>query len=386
MKKYHQDKDFLFDNEFIMWRLFRTEEQELYWERFADEHPECRDAMESAICKFNAMKINSFELAESEQEKLYQRILADVRHSRMRRRRMMYWSAAASIALLMVSSLMFLQPFNKPAQEDAAGAEAIIGQAMPSDNIRLISGEKMMELKQNAQIALQNGRISVVEENDVSEISLAGNAINKLIVPSGRRSTLQLADGTKLWLNSGTELDFPSGFAGDTREITMKGEIYIEVAKGRQPFYVNTSQFTVRVHGTKFNVLAYSDNEENSVALVEGSVEVMTTGNETIRLAPNEKAAVNAGEILKTAVNVDEYTSWKDGVLIFNQTPISEVLKKIGRYYNVHFENLSDNELSTKTCTGKLFLSEDFKEIMVSLSTLSATQYIREGDVIRITE
>ena len=281
---------------------------------------------------------------------------------------------------------MFLQPRNKTAQKDVAGVEAIIGQAMPSDNIRLISGQKVVELKQNAQIALQNERISVVEESDVSEMPLAENVINKLIVPSGMRSTLQLADGTKLWLNSDTELDFPSQFAGDIREITVKGEIYIEVARGRQSFYVNTPQFRVRVHGTKFNVLAYSEDEENSVALVEGSVEVITAEHGITILAPNEKAAISADGILKEIVNVDEYISWKDGMLIFNQMPISEVLKKIGRYYNVHFEDHSGKELSAKTCTGKLFLFEDFEKIMVSLSILSATQYIREGDVIRITE
>jgi ferric-dicitrate binding protein FerR (iron transport regulator) len=297
-------------------------------------------------------------------------------------RRIIYWSAAASIALLMVSSLMFLQPRNQPTQ--TSGSEAIIGQTMPSNEIQLISGDKVMELQQNAQIALKDGHISVVDESNVSEMSLSENVMNRLIVPAGKRSTLQLSDGTKIGLNSGTELDFPSGFRGDAREIGVKGEIYIEVAKGSKPFFVNTVQFGVQVHGTKFNVSAYGDNEENSVALVEGSVDVLTAGLEPTRLAPNEKATVNPGKILKEAVNVEDYISWKDGVLIFNQTPISEVLRKIGRYYNVYFEDLTDHELSGKTCTGKLFLSDDFEEIMISLSVLSGTQYQKEGDVISI--
>jgi len=180
-----------------------------------------------------------------------------------------------------------------------------------------------------------------VEESNVSEMSLPENVMHKLMVPSGKRSILQLSDGTRMWLNSGTELDFPSKFGGSTREITVKGEIYIEVAEGQKPFYVNTSQFRVRVHGTKFNISAYGD-EDNTVVLVEGSVEVVTAGHESTWLSPNEKAAISTGKILKETVNVDEYTGWKDGVLIFDQTPISEVLKKIGRYYNVNFEDRSD--------------------------------------------
>jgi ferric-dicitrate binding protein FerR (iron transport regulator) len=379
MKKYQK---ILFDQAFIEWRLFHTEEQDSYWAHFREEHPESREALDKAIRQFNAVKFNNFELAESEQEKLYQRIWADIHRSRMRRRRVMYWSAAASIALLVVSSFFFiLQPRNRT-QQDTPNIDAIIGQAMPSNDIRLITGEKMMDLKQNAQITLKERSISVVEEADVSEIPLSENMMNKLMVPAGKRSTLQLADGTKIWLNSGTELVFPSEFEGNTREISMKGEIYIEVTKGQKPFYVNTSQFKVRVHGTTFNISAYGDNEENTVVLVEGAVEVVIAGQEPAMLASNEKATVSTDMILKTTVNVNEYTSWKDGVLMFNQTPISEVLKKIGRYYNVNFEDHSGNELSTKTCTGKLFLSEDFDEIMISLSVLSATQYHKDDSMI----
>jgi len=382
MKKDFREKDFLFDNEFIAWRLFRTEEQELYWKRFAGEHPESREALDRAIKMFDAVKLNHYQLAESEQEQLYRRILSDVYIRRARRRRMIYWSAAACIALLVVSSLMFLLPDNRSAQQELPGIESIVGQVMRSNDIRLISGEKVVELKQNARITVSDGQISVVEESNVSEVSLPENVTHKLMVPSGKRSMIQLSDGTKMWLNSGTELAFPSKFGGSTREITVKGEIYIEVAEGQKPFYVNTSQFRVRVHGTKFNISAYGENEENTVVLVEGSVEVLTADHEPTQLMPNEKAAVSTGKILKETVNVAEYIGWKDGVLIFNQTPISEVLKKIGRYYNVNFENRSGKELSAKTCTGKLFLSEDLEEMLISLSALSATKYYEEDGVI----
>ena len=386
MKKFeHKDTDFLYDNDFIEWRLFRTEEQALYWKRFVDEHPESREAFERAIRKFSSVKLNDFELAEADREMLLRRILTNVQRRRERnrfRRRFIYWTsaAAASIALLIVSTLMFQQ--RNMQQSDAV--DAVVGQALQSNEIRLISGETVLELKQNAQIALsEDGRISVVvKETDLSELSLSDNVMNRLIVPSGKRSTLTLPDGTKIWLNSGTELDFPSKFAGNTREIGVKGEIYIEVAKGQAPFYANASSFRVRVHGTKFNISAYSENEENTVTLVEGSVEVLSANHAPIWLAPNEKVAITEDLIAKETVNVEEYISWKDGALIFNQTPISDVLKKIGRHYNVTLIDMSESDLSTKTCTGKLFLSDDFEEILISLSILSSTRCTREGEIV----
>jgi len=385
MKKCYRDKDFLFDDKFIAWRLFRTEEQNSYWTRFAEEHPECREELEKAIRKFNAIKFNRFELSEPEQEDLYQRILADVQLHIVRRRRLTYWLAAAGIALLIMSSLIFFQTRTQSAQHNKPDIEAIIGTTMPVNDIHLIAGGKTVALKQAAQITLKNGCISVEGEkqSNESEISLSENVMNKLVVPAGKRSTLQLPDGTNIWLNSETEVDFPSKFRGNTREISVKGEIYIEVAKAEKPFYVNTSQFRVQVYGTKFNLSAYGEKEESTVVLVEGSVEVVTTDHaSSCLLAPNQKATVSTGKIQKETVNVNEYISWKDNVLIFNKTPILEVLKKVGRYYNVNFEDHSGNRLSTKTCTGKLFLSENFEEMMISMSSLSSTNYFKENDII----
>ena len=386
MKKYNNDKDILFDNEFIAWRLSRAEEQDLYWKQFADEHPESREKLDRAIRKFDAIKFNHYQLPESPEEQLFLRKLFDFYHRRTRRRKIIYWSAAASIALLMVSSLIFILPNIRSTKQELPGMEAIVGQAMQSDEIRLISGEEVVELKQNAQITVNDKQISVTEESNVSEISLPENMMHKLIVPPGKRSTLQLSDGSKIWLNSGTELDFPSKFAGSTREITVRGEIYIEVAEGQKPFYVNTSLFRVRVHGTKFNISTYGENEENTVVLVEGSVEVIAAGYEPTWLSPNEKAEISMNKILTETVNVDEYIGWKDSVLIFNKMPFLKVLKKIGRYYNVNFEDHSDEKLSAKICTGKLFLSENFEYVILTLSTLSGTQYRKEGDVIYLTE
>ena len=100
--------------------------------------------------------------------------------------------------------------------------------------------------------------------------------MNTLVVPRGRRSSLLLADGSRIWVNSGSVLRFPSHFDEKQRLIEAEGEIYIEVVKAKIPFLVKTDKFTVNVLGTKFNISSYTDEEESTVVLVEGSVNVCT--------------------------------------------------------------------------------------------------------------
>jgi len=261
-----------------------------------------------------------------------------------------------------------------------------VGQTMPSDDIQLISGKNVLKLSQNVQIALdEEGKVSLVNDAKKSEIVLSREEMNRLIVPDGKRSTLELSDGTKVWMNSGSELEFPSEFKDNTRDITLKGEIYLEVAKAEnKPFYVHTSEFSVLVHGTRFNVSAYPDNAERTVVLVEGEVEVITAGQGKEKLAPDEMLTIDSDGVKKQKVDVTGFICWKDGVLLFNKTPISEVLRKIGRYYNVSFDDHSDEPLSSRTCTGKLYLSEDLDEVLMSVAILSKTTYFKRDGIIYI--
>lgn len=293
-----------------------------------------------------------------------------------------YWIAAACITVAVISSLLFFR--NSP--ERSAGAGAYIGQAMPSDDIRLISGTSITKLSQNSHISLkENGHAALINDSKQSEVILSKKDVNRLIVPYGKRSTLELSDGTKVWMNSGTELEFPSEFKGNTREIHLKGEIYIEVAPMKdKPFYVRTFDFGVQVFGTRFNVSAYPGKAEKTVVLAEGKVEVDMPGKGKSELLPEEMLRIDDSGMQKQKADVEKYISWKDGILIFHKTPVSDVLQKIGRYYNVSFDDFSDDLLSVKTCTGKLYLSDNLDEVLMSVAVLSETFYYKENGIIYI--
>jgi len=197
-------------------------------------------------------------------------------------------------------------------------------------------------------------KITQVDRKDKT-VELTKSKQNTLIVPYGKRSTLILSDGSKVWLNSGSVLEFPAQFTGNNREVRLtSGEMYIEVASDSQkPFHVRTSDFNVKVYGTKFNVSAYDDSPK-SVVLVEGRVSLQSANKKETILSPNEQAVYSDNGTFHTQkVHVNQFISWKNGYLEFDKTPMTEVLKQIGRYYNLSFDFDNDVNLLKRTCTGK---------------------------------
>jgi ferric-dicitrate binding protein FerR (iron transport regulator) len=378
--------DFLNNDKFIKWRLLQTIELDQYWAQYIADHPEHADELNLSISKFDAVNLNLKELSEENKNELYKKILGSISvYEGKRKKRKYYWlsAAAACFALIMVLSYHFML---NSGITSTLSSSTIVGKALPSEYIRLIIGNKVVGLQQNSQIRLTQGGLASVNigsGKSAMKLNLSKSAMNKLIVPPGRRSSILLADGTKVWLNSGTQLEFPAEFIGNTRDINVKGEIYIEVAKSKErPFIVHANGFNVKVYGTKFNVSAYSDDVEESVVLVEGSVKVETNNHKSISLTPNEMFLLNADKLTKKNVDASEFISWTRGVLTFNQTPISDILKKIGRYYNVSFDCNRNVKFADKTCSGKLFLSDDLDNVMTSISELSSTSYLRKGDIV----
>jgi len=187
--------------------------------------------------------------------------------------------------------------------------------------------------------------------------------------------------------NSGSVLEFPAQFTGNNREVRLtSGEMYIEVATDRQkPFHVRTSDFNVKVYGTKFNVSAYDDSPK-SVVLVEGRVSLQSANKKETILSPNEQAVYSDNGTFHTQkVHVNQFISWKNGYLEFDKTPMTEVLKQIGRYYNLSFDFDNDVNLLKRTCTGKIYLSENLDNVMTTVGLLSSTICTKKENQIFIT-
>lgn len=380
------NQNFLLDIDFIKWRLFQTDEQNAHWEKFKHDNPHLVHKIDEAILEFHALEMGKHNLSQTEKDAVYSHVMQNINKHKKRKVFWQYTSSVVAVLAIGVFSLFFLKLQKNNLLYAPIENNVIIGQTLHDEEVYIISGENKTALSNNSNLEFtQNEKIVITDSAQLKhELKLATASMNKLVVPFGKRSNLTLADGTKVWINSGTQVDFPTKFVGKTREIMVNGEVYIEVKEDIiKPFIVHTNNLDIQVYGTSFNLSDYDGDFTKSVVLVEGSVSIKVAGKET-KLQPNRKLEITDGVINEQSVDVSEYISWTKGVLEFNETPISEILKKVGRYYNVQFENSTDISLNEKTCSGKLFLSNNLDSVMVSISHISSTEYQREDNIIHI--
>ena len=187
----------------------------------------------------------------------------------------------------------------------------------------------------------------------------------ELFTPYGTWSVVNLPDGSKVWLNAGSSLKYPTQFNDKQRVVSMQGEAYFEVESDKEhPFIVKTKQLTVGATGTAFNVNAYAPDHVAAVTLVKGKVAVTLDQKKTISLSPGEKIDYNLATSLYNVnkTNTYKWCSWKDGILIFRDDPLEYVFKRLGQTYNVEFI-LKDTELG-KYSYKATFEGESLNEIL----------------------
>lgn len=392
MKLYSSYTDFLKDEQFIRWQLLSDETQDAYWKSFIDQHPELGNEINRAIRYLKSTGLNANLLSPDSEQQMLRRIkhsLADNR-KKQRIRRLYYFSFAASIAVLVaVGSILFFQK-NDKMKTAGQQQEFIVGNLLNSEDIQLITGEgEAVSFKNDIQAHVdeKGNALKITDsQNAETKLDMRENTINKLVVPYGKRSQLTLADGTRLWLNSGSVLEFPSDFKGKTREITIEGEIYLDVVSQKEkPFFVHTKDFSVQVLGTKFNVSAYN-NFSSAVTLVEGNVMLEGQSVQAMKLSANEKATLTENHTFdKKRVKANSEVSWIHGYLTLDETPMIDVLKSIERYYNFSFNYENDMSLQKRICSGKIYLSENIDDVMGTIALLTSTQYVKENNKIYIS-
>ncbi len=242
------------------------------------------------------------------------------------------------------------------------------------------------------------------------------NNFCEIDVPYGSRSAVIMPDGSKIWLNAGSKIKYDRHFDIDSREVFLEGEAYFDVKKTKRPFIVYTSHISIHVLGTRFNVKSYPDEDNIETTLVEGNIRIESKkSNKPVFLKPREKLTYHKPDAktevsyykkenepeqarrkapvdmnlplapiqdihVKRNVNTDEYTSWKDGTLIFNKEPLESLARKLERKYDITF-SFEDEELKNYTYSGTL---RDFplEQVLRALELTSPVKYsINEKNV-----
>lgn len=195
--------------------------------------------------------------------------------------------------------------------------------------------------------------------------------------PYGARTQFSLPDGSTGWLNSGSVIRYPSHFKS-TRNVTLNGEAFFDVVKNpNSPFIIDTKSIGIKVLGTSFNVVSYDVDSIAEVVVASGKVEVSANNKRfTKNLLPNERLVFNGtkNSFEKSAVDVQNYTSWKSGKLIFLNDNLDEVIRKISRYYNVNFS--VDNNVNRGQLFRAIMEEESLEEVLRYMKLTMDIDYV----------
>ena len=209
---------------------------------------------------------------------------------------------------------------------------------------------------------------------------------NKLEIPRGGEFCLTLSDGTRVWLNSETSIQYPVAFGAKERRVFVQGEAYFEVAKdAKKPFTVQFMSSSVTVLGTSFNIRAYPEEKQSQATLAEGSVRIYSPGSSML-LKPGEQVEVNAlsGEMVKREVEVKSFTSWKDGRFVFEQQPLEDIMRTLERWYDIRVI-FKDEGAKRISLSGNMKRYGDFSQVMKMLQMTGDVRFELHGNDVYIT-
>lgn len=245
-------------------------------------------------------------------------------------------------------------------------------QIIESDEIRLlIPGKKDIEVTEpDANISYSENGIITINADTINQGNMDDEDIvfNQLIIPKGKRTQLLLADGTRMWVNSGTRIVYPSRFEKHKREIYVEGEVYLDVFRDEKaPFYVKTRDFQVKVLGTSFNISAYLSESTSSVVLVQGCVNVKNKLDEEVQLAPGQLVDITESVITSPKkVDVEPYICWMKNMLMYTNESLGKVFSRLNLYYGMEFE--LDSEVALMRVSGKLDLKEKLEDVLHTIA------------------
>lgn len=326
-----------------------------------------------------------------QKEEVWQRIIRSRRQAKIRR--ISIWSAVAAI----LSGVLFLLPVLKDADTEIMDYVVSLQKETinESDRVQLItsSGTSISLKKESKNLAydhkglayIDSERLNAEESTDTATEKADGDAkaikYNRLLVPLGKHIRLTLSDGSVLDVNSGSEVVYPITFSKEKREIFVNGEIFIDVKSTAQktPFIVRTSRCDVRVLGTAFNVRNYDCDSQTEIVLQRGLVEVTDKTKHVIRMAPNERTLLVAGDYKsKSTVNVKKYIIWREGILLFEGETVGVAIQKLHRFYGKPFS--CSPEVQDIRLFGKLDINEPLEDVLAAISNTAGLRCEKKGD------
>ena len=301
--------------------------------------------------------------------------------------RIVRWVAVVAAVWVLALGVTLWMTFGK--KENVAPlpvASKIIPAGEKKATLTLADGTEVHVEEITAQILQEKGMNIEYRNGEIvyhkSEEKTTEVVYNKLEVPRGGECMIKLDDGTKVWVNAETKLKYPVTFVGDRREVVLEGEAFFDVAKNEKPFIVKTSFGDVRVLGTAFGISAYASEPESYTTLVRGKVSVEREGIKPVVILPGEQVVTfKDGKMIKQEVDVEEFVGWKDGIYVFKEKSLGEIMKTLERWYNISVD-FQEKSLVDLPFTGNLKRYDDINVFFDALTRTGDMKYRVEGNQV----
>lgn len=311
-----------------------------------------------------------------------------MRKIRASRRRKLYWLSAAASIMVVFSLSLFLWINGEDSGQKNTGVPA--PQRKGQVELILSSGERMV--LGTDSLRLGNRVEAGMLKDSLRKLSYlqapAGQdgqeeIFNTLVIPVGGLYELELSDGTRVWLNSVSQLRYPVQFTGKERKVYLSGEAYFDVkTDSLRPFIVESGGMNVRVYGTEFNVTAYRD-EKLRTTLVQGKVGIKVDGEKELLLRPGQMAEYDAQtkHLEVQEVNAYLYTAWKEGTFAFKDETIEEIMGRLSRWYdlNVFYAN---EEVKKQLYDGIIPQVKDFEDVLRMIEGTATIHFEIKGNTV----
>lgn len=366
-----------------------SSDEQVRLERWLDANPQNRQWFDSFTAKENLKKsIMLYSSFNSDKKWKEMEILCERKKKRLF---LSYWKYAAVAVILLVVGVMLFWRENEKLQP-----VVLVEQISRSERQQAIlimeSGEEVV-LNGVDDSCLQYSKGERLSVNNKGDLVSSVDSLQKngsvewhtLRIPRGGEYKLVLEDGSRIWLNSASELRYPVHFTKDKRQVWLEGEAYFEIAHNAEcPFVVKTAKQDVTVLGTSFDVTAYKDENDVYTTLLNGSVRVDTKGKQQV-LLPGEQAVFDGEGINVKEVNAKLYCSWIEERFVFMSEDFEHVAKKLERWYNVKFVFESD-DLRKKCFSGSIPKYSEMHKILKMLELTTNICFEMNEGVVHVTK
>jgi transmembrane sensor len=353
-----------------------------------DHQEECQRFVDQVKKHYWINLSNNIQQEESQ----YAALILQKHAARPKKRRLTYSILAYAATLLLFAGLgWYLNNLHKQKPEAPTHTEATPTErhhkailVLSDGNSLELDHEGNLKMPDEAGVKITNtpGELLRYEQRDNTQHA---QKMNTLIVPAGARYQLQLADGTKVWVNAKSSLEYPVAFADNERRVKLNGEAYFEVHPDKnKTFIIEANGNAINVLGTSFNVSAYSEDGFVQTTLVTGAVAIENRQGKVHALQPGQMAMIdnNSQQLLIEKVDTRLYTSWREGILHFNKISLRDLAIKLERWYDVeiHFAN---QQAANLLFSGAMENSRDISFILRLIGDAAQVEFeIKDKQVI----